>query len=557
MKKGSELSMQKRKKSVISVFVSLTMLAALLIGCSGGNNNNTAPQSSNPSPNASETTATPNEEVGYPESLTYFTVLDQNVAAVVKNLSEIGAYRKIKEATNTQVEFQHPAADGNLAAEQFNLMMTSGKLPDVIEWNWANVPNGPDSYIKEKRIIRLNELIEAHAPNFSKYLEENPEVKKAITTDEGNIYSLPFLRGDDYLMTFQGPIIRQDWLDKVDLSIPTTIDEWETVLRAFKETDLNGNGEADEIPFLFEDYYIGTSHVLIGAWGITSGFYQEDGQVKYGPIQPAYKDFITTMNNWYKDGLIDRDFANTDLKLKDAKIVGEQLGIFVGNTGGGIGKYIGLMAGKDTPFKLAALPYPTLKAGDKPLLGQKDPAANGWGSAISASAKNPEGIVKWLDYGYSEEGHMLFNFGIEGESYTMDNSYPTYTDEIMKNPDGLPLVQALGKYVRASTTGPFVQDRRYMEQYSSLPEQVNSIEVWKQPENTMQMPILTLTPDESSQFASIMNDINTFKSEKTTKYIMNVESVDSFDEFVKTINSMGIEEAIKIQQAALDRYNTR
>ena len=66
---------------------------------------------------------------------------------------------------------------------------------------------------------------------------------------------------------------------------------------------------------------------------------------------------------------------------------------------------------------------------------------------------------------------MLFNFGVEGVSYEMKDGYPTYTDEVMKNPDGLSITQALSKYNLASYSGPFVQDRRYVEQYSALPQQ--------------------------------------------------------------------------------------
>lgn len=546
--------MELRKRKGFAVLMSLSLFAAMQIGCSDSKSGSDEGQAS-VSPTGSATVS--DEQVGYPEKLTYFVTLDANASATVKSLSEIGAYRKLEELTKTKVEFQHPATDGEQAKEQFNLMMTSGKLPDVIEWSWADLTTGPDSYIKEKRIIRLNELIEKHAPNLSKLIKENPEIRKMITTDEGNIYCFPYIRGDDYLMTFQGPIIRQDWLDKVGMKMPVTIDEWEKVLRAFKSTDLNGNGKADEVPFLYEPYYISTSHVLVGAWGITSSFYQQDGKIKYGPIQPQFKEFLTVMNRWYKDGLIDKDYATSDLKLKDAKVTGNQLGVFVGNTGGGIGKYVGLMKDKSSEFKLAAMPYPVLKAGDKPLLGQKDPAFYGWGAAISATNKHPEETVRWLDYGYSPEGQMLFNFGIEGESYTMDNGYPKYTEIITNNPQKLPLAQAMARYIRASTAGPFVQDKRYMEQYASLPEQKNSIEVWKQPENKIQKPVLALTADESSKYSSIMNDINTFYSEKTTKFIMGVEPLDKFDDFVKTLQGMGIEEAIQIQQAALDRYNNR
>ena len=87
-----------------------------------------------------------------------------------------------------------------------------------------------------------------------------------------------------------------------------------------------------------------------------------------------------------------------------------------------------------------------------------------------------------FDFGYTDEGHMLNNFGIEGVSYTMENGEPVYTDEIMKNPEGLTMGQAMGKYMRSSYGGPFVQDERYLEQYYTCTEQ------------KMPLPLGTATP---------------------------------------------------------------
>src|SRR5699024_9425198 len=119
-------------------------------------------------------------------------------------------------------------------------------------------------------------------------------------------------------------------------------------------------------------------------------------------------------------------------------------------------------------FKLVATPHPSLEKGEKAALGQIDHPFPGNGAAITTSAENPEEIVKWLDFAYSEEGHMLFNFGIDGISYEMIDDYPTYTKEMTDNPDGLPMTQALGRYIRIGS-GPYIQDKAYMEQYAILP----------------------------------------------------------------------------------------
>ena len=70
-----------------------------------------------------------------------------------------------------------------------------------------------------------------------------------IVNDEGDIYCFPFLRGDNSLMVFQGPIVRKDWLDKLGIPMPETIDDWYAMLQAFRDKDPNGNGKKDDVPF--------------------------------------------------------------------------------------------------------------------------------------------------------------------------------------------------------------------------------------------------------------------------------------------------------------------
>jgi putative aldouronate transport system substrate-binding protein len=544
----------KREMKTLSGFIMLLMFLLLVVGCSGNEASNDVKENGD-----GEKTEMKNpEEVSYPEKLTYWGELHPNAAQTAQTLNDVRAYQAVEEITGTKVEFKHPSGEGTDITEQFNLMLASGKLPDVIEYNWRTVPKGPDNAIKDGTIIRLNELIENYAPNLNKYLNDNPEVKKMVTTDEGNIYSFPFLRGDEKLMVFMGMIIRQDWLDSLGLDTPTTIAEWEEVLKAFKTGDPNGNGKQDEIPLLVQPNDFKNIGPFVGAYGIHAQFYNDNGTVKYGSIQPQFKEFLTTMNRWYKDGLLDADFAAMDGKLLDAKVTNDQLGSVFGYTGGSIGRYTGLMEDHPT-FKLTATPHPALEEGGISATAQKAFPYEGYHSvAISGKAENPEAIAKWLDFAYSEEGHMLFNFGIEGESYEMIDGFPTYTEEITKNPDGLPMANALGKYIRANYGGPLIQDVRYLEQYLPLHEQKEALDIWgKTAENKINMPPTTLNADESDEFNSIMSDLNTYYDETVIRFIMGEEPLDNFDQFVATLEGMGINRAIELQQAALDRYLSR
>ena len=98
---------------------------------------------------------------------------------------------------------------------------------------------------------------------------------------------------------------------------------------------------------------------------------------------------------------------------------------------------------------------------------------------------------------------MLNNFGVEGIDYEMIEGYPTYTDKITNNPDGLSIVQAMSMNIRANNSFPIIQDRRYIEQYYELPQQVEALEVWQNDFDLHAIPPVTYTSEESSEYAAL------------------------------------------------------
>jgi putative aldouronate transport system substrate-binding protein len=346
--------------------------------------------------------------------------------------------------------------------------------------------------------------------------------------------------------------VRGDWLEELGLQTPETIDEWHTVLKAFKEK------KGATAPLSFQMSFLNEG-AFVGAFNASRVWYQEDGVVKYGPMQSGYKDFLNTFHNWYDEGLLDKNIANVDGKALDANITTGATGATVHNSGSGIGKWTPLLVENDPKAKLTAAPYPVINKGDIPKFGQKDPIyTTGTNVAITSKAKNVELAARLLDYGYSDEGHMYFNFGQEGLSYEMKGDLPTYTDLLMNNPEKLSPSQAMSLYIRANYGGPFVQDKRYIKQYLTLPEQQSALEVWTKTDvDKYKIPQVTPTPEEASELAQIMNDVNTLIDEMTLKIILGNEKVDAYDGYMEKLKSLKIDRAIEIQQAALDRYNKR
>lgn len=420
--------------------------------------------------------------------------------------------------------------------------MASGKMSDLIQTGWLNLE--PQSYIDQRQIYALDSIIDAgYAPNLKKFLDENDDVKKMVKTDSGQYYAFPFVRNDDELLTSTGFMLRKDWLDADGLAVPETIEDWDKVLEAFKKRC--------DIPLAMNGF--GT---FAGGFDTYYGQYIKDGKIVYGPIEDSFKDFLAKMNEWYKKGYIDKNYAIADSSVTNSNILNDKSGVIFTSGGGGMGTFLNERKGSE--FDLVAAPYPTAVRGEPAKFGNKE-AKYGLGAvAITTSCKSPALAARFLDYGYSEEGHMMYNFGEEGSSYNMIDGYPTYVDEIKANSAGKSMSQMLAHNCLAGVYGPFVQDKRYIEQYYGMPQQQDALVKWSSCKmEDYRVPQIILTTDEKDDYTAIMGEIDTYVSEMINKFISGKEPIDKFDEFVAEIKKLGIDEALAIKQAAYERYLNR
>jgi len=546
--------MKRGKKKLVPVLLATTMMGSLAVACTSK-----APDAA-PDNKTPDTSNTPAAATTYPmksdKTLTYWGELAGNLTGVTSSHAETPFFQEWQKRTGVSMKFTAPPT--GQAKQTLNVLLASGDLPDMIEFNFKDdFPGGPEKAIKDGYILKLNDVIDKYAPNLKKYLKEHPDVDKMVKTDNGSYYAFPFIRGDQSLMVYQGPVIRKDWLDELGLPMPTTVDEWTATLKAFKEKKgATAPFTANSLPRVLNDFNNGP---FMGAYGVTRDFYLDGNNIKFGPAEKGYKDFLALFRSWYADGLLDKNIATVDTKAWDSNIASGSSGATVGNAGGGIGKWQPLVEAKDPKASLVAAPYPVAKKGDTAFFGQMDqPFSAGGMVAITATSKNVELAARMLDYGYSEEGHMYFNFGQEGVSYKMENGYPKYTDLLLKNPDKLAPAQAMSKYIRANYNGPFVQDKRYLEQYLALQSQRDAVGIWQKTDVAKhKLPPITPTPEESSEFAKIMTDINTLVDEMTLKIILGTEPLDSFEKYQDKMKQLKLDRALEIQKAALDRYNKR
>lgn len=564
--------MRRNLKKPVALLTAALTAASLLAGCgsSAGESTDAGAQvkeTSNAN-EAAETTAGGSDaeeaaapaEVTYPlaegGTLTYWLQLNPNVSANFTNLGETELGKAWQEQTGVTVEFQHPASGQE--KEQFNLIVADGSLPDIMEWQWVKqYPGGPEKAIKDGVIIPLNDIFDQYCPNIKKYLAENPEVDKMIKTDDGNYFAFPFIRGEDKLCYTVGGFIRQDWLDELGLEVPTTVDEWHEVLTAFKEK------KGAEAPLCFDCTNFKDSNPIAFAFKVgtangTQFILDDEGKVAFAPAQEGYKEYLMTLNQWYEEGLIDRDIATLNGDQVTAKMTSDKAGASVGWAASRMQLFMTSAQQTNPEYTLVATPTPTTEKGATPEYGYVENQFPDVAAAITSSCKNVELAAKFLDYGYSEAGHNLFNFGIEGVSYEMKDGKAEYTDVVTNNPDGWPLAQSLAKYIRANYNGPFIQDLNYLEQYLQLPTVKECPSVWAVPDARKHtVPNITPTQDESKELATITNELGTYVAEMSLKFIFGTESFDNWDNYIETLNGMKLDRALEIENAALERYNAR
>ncbi len=519
------------KKKTLKKGLALLLLLVIAIGstgCSGGGEE-------------TETASGGNK-------LTVWMELNPLLSTKVTNFGETPLAKEISKRTGIEIEYIHPPQ--GQTKEAFNLLLASGELPDIIRYNWYE--QDAQKMIDNKIILDLTEDIEKNAPNLKKILSEHPDWDKQVKTDGGSYYTFPFFRGDKSLLSYTGPIVRKDWLDELGLEIPETIEDWENMLIAFKEK------KGADVPLSLTVNYFDHGFIA-GAYGIYGDFYVDNGEVKYGPMEDSYLDFLTLLNKWYKAGLLDKNIASADSKMLDTYMLNDRMGATVGLVGGNLGKWTTAMMEKDDKVNLVATPYPVMNKGDEPEMAKCDWDANPVsGFAISAKTKNRDLAVKFLDFCYSEEGSMLLNFGIEGDTYEMVDGQPKFTQKMIDILNGTNTEETSHFYSMGTYSGPLVQDKRLVEQTLVYDNQKEAYKTWSVPKAfEHKMPLVQYNEEEREIRSSFMTDLTTYKEEMVMAFITGSRPLSEFDDFRNQLEKMGIKDVLKVENAAYKRYQSR
>lgn len=470
-------------------------------------------------------------------------------STVMQGLDECEVFKELEKRTGVHVEFMYPPVGQE--ADNFNLRIATDDLPHV----FSTPPNYPGGYMKaiqDEVYLDLTPYYDKGLmPNIKWLRENNQEINRDIVADDGHMYFFPMI---DIVPSdpWSGLWVREDWLEELGLPLPKTISDWDNMLRAMKQA----KGVAPLALNITDWYGVATNYMFAGSYETGYNFINKDGKVAFGPIEPGYQQFLAKMHEWYSEGLIDPDFANRTYEAYNANIADGRVGA-CGLAYGELGQIKLTGQSKDPNFKLTPVLQPTSYEGQVIHLHQDNSTVRADREFFTTKLVDDgidEVAVQWKDYWYSQDGGDLCSYGPEGVSYKWNEQgepewiYPRLKEE--KDADFWTLYPLFKLhnwgYLRDSTS------------YEFEPEVFECIELWDTQDSSWLIPDnISYTPEESTEFNTIMTEINTYRDEMTLKFIMGQVPLSEFDDFVNTIKGMNIDRAIEIQQAALDRYFAR
>ena len=451
-------------------------------------------------------------------------------------------FKAAEEATGVRLinTVSTVSSDGNVA---YTTMLTKKELPDVIRHNTKDLRE----LGTKGGLIPLEDLIEEHAPNIKAFFEKRPDAK-GLATVNGHIYFIPGTLNDpeDEEVAQMGFFIRQDWLDKLGLKRPTTIQELHDVLYAFATQDPNGNGLKDEVPFF--DRAKSLRGLLPLYCTYHEGFVNSKGEYEYGPVTENYKTAMKELSKWYKEGIIDKEYA-TRTSVRE-QLLGQNIGGCCVDWFSSTAKFNETLAESVPGLNFVGMLTPKDIEGNVKCTWTGN-GIHGWGWGISKDADKDDlvDLIKYFDWWMSEEGSMIHSYGVEGESYTKDaDGNIVWGEEALNHTDGIP------NYLR--TIGGFEKGAHGNTEQSLLTmNDIGKEAFWLNQEVAVPaMPTLFYTDEEQDIINKYLTNVTTAVEEQTQKWIYGTEDVDAtWDKYIKTLNSMGVQEVIKVQKAAFDR----
>ncbi len=463
---------------------------------------------------------------------------------------QVNMVKLINETTNVYIDFQ-AVAGGFGEDEKFNLMIAANDYCDIIGIS-SNYSTGTEGAIDDEVIVDIREDLEEYAPNYMNILKSNQKAYLNMLTDSGKMGCIAQLlkkAGTENM----GMIIRKDWLTEAGMNDePETLEEMEQYLQFTKDT-------YGAYAYL---QYGGQDTDWASAFNVNpGGFMVKDGTIVHAYTTEEYPAYLAQMNDWYKKGFFNDDFYNdTDITMVRYDMAND-LCSFVDYSAAGISDIYD-MNPANTAMELMAIHYPKAPGVEDIHVGfdsQLIKNADTW--AITTACEDYTDLLRLVNWLYSEEGQFMYNWGEEGVSFEYGpDGEPHWTDLIINNPDGLSYMFATYKYASGQATtffpGVFDMEKGF---YDPRPGQLEALDTLSELtdgawiiDRGVQIPL-----DLQTEYASLTTEMATYADGEVLKFILGDRDLSTYDDFLATVQSMGLDRITEIEQEAYDIYMSR
>lgn len=510
-----------------------------------------------------------------PVTLTYFLGFETSSLTYIEG-GELENHQVWKWlAENTGVKMDLTVVDRANETDKFNLMIASGDYTDLM--NISNYAAGPEAALNEDIIIDLGDYLEENMPNYSTIIHADQNVYSKVQDADMFLCIYP-IKDQNANPGGIGTFVRMDWLEDLGLDVPTTYDELTDVLTAFKNEK-----DAIEPMSLFNTVSM-QNGLLMGGFGsmaelsanamgtdFAASFYQEDGKVVYGATQDGTRKYLSWLHKLYDQGLINfENMQNRDVNPFGDLNAGEasrgETGYIFSNQPFG-GNYSTMAADNGDPNcnwwpvqDVAEVSGQTIPFYEETSMVDTAGAAK---ISISSQCEDVETALQFLDYGYSYEGGLLYNYGFEeGSGHDVETWY--YDDNNEPMFDGAALLSVAestnlsSSVVATKDLAGVIYDTRLSFEFGE--RELSCFDAWstnKNGSNNLGSDVV-LTSEESTEASAIYSDIITHVATSALQFINGAQDVDDdavWDAYVKSIADMNIDGLTEIIQTAYDRVN--
>jgi putative aldouronate transport system substrate-binding protein len=486
-----------------------------------------------------------------------------NKHALTKDLNEMRWLRELSDKMGVEVEWTQISADWD---QKKAPMLASGDVPDLFIGNWTISDSDFATY--QGLFVDLKPLINSHAPNIQRMFREVPQTQVLATQANGAIYGVP--RYQRFWPKTNGTMfINKVWLDRLGLQPPTNWDELYNVLVAFRDNDVNGNGDKnDEYPMDFCGWggaynpmmLLGATGIQITNWG-NGGYFAENGVVKNYYIDPRYRELIQFIHKCFDANLINPEALTQDYSVYQSIARGEGSAAKVGFTWGWES---GDRFGNTLANQYISLPPLKTSASSNidprwmyDFYGLNMGPNN---AVMTARCRNQEIAMKYIDAFYDPEVSLQVLFGGIADGCIAKNANGSYT---ILPPADSSYDPGTWKWMNSmADIGPiFLSDSMNVTLGSDMQAVTREKSVYEHAFTLINqrrdvLPVDFFKPSTDENNTLSLNSVNygNIHEAKVAQWITQGGIESEWDQYVRDMRASGIEENIRIMQKYYDIY---